>query len=152
MVILIAVLFNWLLETTDIKSAFLQGDKLERKVFVEPPPEYGRPGIVWRLNKCLYGLYDAARQFYNSVKTKLSELGCVRSKFDPALFLYYSESRVLHGFVLAHVDDFLHAGSEEFNSKVMVKLREHFVAGKVEHGEFDYIGFRVIQDCFAPLV
>ena len=39
----IAVCIYWTLVTTDIKSAFLQGNKLERKVHVKPPKEANVP-------------------------------------------------------------------------------------------------------------
>ncbi|CAC5381686.1 unnamed protein product [Mytilus coruscus] len=55
---------NWIVKTTDIKSAFLQGKILDRDVFLKPPPESNlRKEKIWRLKHCLYGLKDGARQF-----------------------------------------------------------------------------------------
>ena len=31
--------FSWNVESIDIKSAFLQGDKIDRDIFIKPPPE-----------------------------------------------------------------------------------------------------------------
>jgi hypothetical protein len=39
---------------------------------------------------------------------------------------------------------FLHAGNESLE-RIMMSLRKRFVTGKVEEGNFDFIGFRVIQ-------
>ena len=39
---------EWPIESSDIRSAFLQSEKLDREVFVEPPPERKKPGIIWR--------------------------------------------------------------------------------------------------------
>ena len=39
---------------------------------------------------------------------------------------------------------FLHAGDENLE-RIMTNLRKRFVAGKVEKGNFDYIGFRIMQ-------
>ena len=58
---------NWEIQTTDIKSAFLQGKEMERDVYLTPPKEIRIPGVLWKLKHCLYGLNDAARQFYKSV-------------------------------------------------------------------------------------
>jgi hypothetical protein len=78
---------GWKLMTTDIKSAFLQGEKLEREVYIMPPNEARvPPGKVWKLKRCLYGLNDAARQFYKSVSGELVKLQCVQSTVDSALF------------------------------------------------------------------
>ena len=52
---------QWQVKTTDIKSAFLQGQPLERDVYIDPPKEAKvKEGIIWHLNTCLYGLNDAA--------------------------------------------------------------------------------------------
>jgi hypothetical protein len=66
---------GWTVKTTDIKSAFLQSQPLERDVFLTPPKEARvPPGRVWHLRKCLYGLKDAARQFYDSIVGELIKL------------------------------------------------------------------------------
>ena len=110
----IAAAFGWIIKTTDIKSAFLQGRKLERQVFLTPPKEVKVPeGTIWKLNRCLYGLYDAARQFYHSVIEELSRVGCTRSTLDPALF-YYKQKGKHAGILVSHIDDFLHAGNPAF--------------------------------------
>ena len=61
----IAALKGWIVKTTDIKSAFLQGKVLDRDVYLMPPKEAGvHDGKLQKLRRCLYGLNDAARQFY----------------------------------------------------------------------------------------
>lgn len=46
---------------------------------------------------------------------------------------------------MSHIDDFLHAGNEEFDVTVMSKLKTRFVAGKVEERQFTYVGFQMVQ-------
>jgi transposase InsO family protein len=135
---------NWTVKTTDIRSAFLQGKKLDRDVFITPPKEAGvKQGIIWKLNHCLYGLNDAARQFYMSVREVLLELGCEQSKLDPALFML-KKSGTLVGLLVCHIDDFLHSGEMEFD-KVLDALRRRFIAGRLEERQFTYIGFSLEQ-------
>ena len=69
----IAAAKGWSIGTTDIRSAFLQGSDLDREVFVKPPKEAQMEGKLWRLNKCLYGLKDASRKWYNKVDKKLRQ-------------------------------------------------------------------------------
>ncbi len=77
---------GWKVKTTNIKSAF-QGKTLNQNVFLVPPKEAGvEPGRMWKSKHCLYGLNDAARQFYSSVVDELTTIGCVQSKLDPAVF------------------------------------------------------------------
>ena len=136
---------NWTAKTTDIKSAFLQGRELRRDIYIKPPKESNTvKGIVWKLKHGLYGLKDGARQFYMSVKDELLRLGCKMSELDPAMFFLHKEGK-LSGIICCHVDDFLHAG-DKYLEHLMVNLRKRFVAGKVEEGNFNYIGFKVAQE------
>lgn len=135
---------KWTIKTTDIKSAFLQGKQLDRNVFITPPVESNTPlDYIWKLKHGLYGLKDGARQFYISVKEELINLGFIQSKLDPAMFIL-RDTQDIHGIICCHVDDFLHAGNEFFETKIK-KLRQRFLAGKIEEGTFKYIGFEVKQ-------
>ena len=140
----LAALENWILKTTDIKSAFLQGKAFERDIYVKPPKESKTPqNMIWKLKHGLYGLKDGARQFYDSVKEELLTLGFTQCKLDPALF-YLLKDNNLSGLICCHVDDFLHAGDKYFE-RLMEKVRRRFYAGKVEEKTFKYIGFQVKQ-------
>jgi len=68
----------------------------------------------------------------------LKKLGCQYSSLDPALFFFKCDGH-LEGIVISHIDDFLHAGNNRFDSIVMSKLRERFLAGKLEESHFKYI-------------
>ena len=135
---------NWSVKT-DIKSAILQAKELDRDVYyIKPPIESDtRNGFIWKLKHGLYGLKDGARQFYLSVKDELCKLGCTQSKLDPAVFTFMTQG-TLSGIICCHVDDFLHAGDEKFEV-MMDKLRDRFMAGKVEELNFTYIGFKIEQ-------
>ena len=137
----------WSVATTDIKSAFLQGQSLDREVYLKPPKEADTPpGVIWKLKKCLYGLNDGARNFYLSVREKVTDLGCFVSTVDPSLFYYHNKDGSLAGVLITHVDDFLHAGNQVFNEEVILPLKRHFVAGSQAEGHFRYVGFDVSQD------
>ena len=136
---------EWTIKTTDIKSAFLQGNPLKRDVYIQPPKEAKvQKGFIWKLKKCLYGLHDAARKFFNSIYEALKRLQCQQSHLDPALFYFYRND-TLSGLFACHVDDFLHAGNQYFDELVMKNLRDRFLAGKLEEGIFKYVGFQIIQ-------
>ncbi|XP_061167211.1 uncharacterized protein LOC133176055 [Saccostrea echinata] len=78
---------RWIVKTTDMKFAFLQGNTIQREVFIKPPYESNTPvGFIWKLKHGIYGLKDGARQFYMSVRDELLKLGCSQSKMDPAMF------------------------------------------------------------------
>ena len=41
---------------------------MDREVFVEPPSDVKKQGIIWKLMKPLYRLDDASRKFWLRVK------------------------------------------------------------------------------------
>ena len=134
---------GWCPETIDIKGAFLQGKLIEREVYVEPPPEVKKLGLIWRLRKTAYGLCDAAREWHISLVKELVSLGCKQSELDKAAFSYYDESNVLQGIVLIHVDDIICAGGHNFKSKVVRGIVDKFQVGKHQRGSFKYVGIEV---------
>ena len=144
--IAVAVGNGWKLEITDIKSAFLQSRPIERDVFVAPPPEAEcETGKMWKLKRVLYGLSDAAREFYLSLKDELTKLGCVISKLDNSVFFKYENNQLI-GVLVTHVDDFLHAGTEEFTESVIEPLCKRFQASTHEERSFMYVGYKVTQE------
>ena len=152
MVLAIAASKGWTIRSTDIKSAFLQGEHLEREVFLTPPKESSTPqGHIWKLRRCLYGLNDAARQFYNSLSKELVQLGCVKCSLDPALFMVFHGSE-LAGVLVSHVDDFLHAGNSYFDDVIMTRLYDRFSAGSKESKTFVYTGYHISQAADSSIV
>ena len=126
--LIITMSYGWCIKSLDIKRAFLQGMKLQRDVFIKPPPEAKVHGIVWKLIFAVYGLTDASRHFYDRVELVLIQLGAFVSKLDPALF-YFKHDNVVQGILVVHVDDFLYAGTTLFHEKVIKKLFEVFIDG-----------------------
>ena len=80
----------------DIKSAYLQGELMEREVFVKPPKEANVTGKLWLLLQGAYGIVDGGRLFYLKLSEKLLELGMHRVHSDGALFTYVKDGKI-HG-------------------------------------------------------
>ena len=136
---------KWVIGTTDITAAFLQGSQMDRDVYIRPPKEANLPGKLWKLNKCLYGLKDASRKWYMRVLSKLKDLKFTKCAHDKGLFYLFKDG-VLIGMVALHVDDFLHAGSSYFYQTVLPQLLSAFKVGKAESKQFMYTGFYLKQD------
>ena len=103
----------------DISAAYLQGDTITRKVYLKPPPEFDN-GKLWRLNKTVYGLQDAAMMWYLSLKKQLIKLGLKQSKMEPTLFIM-KDSINIDGLLCTHVDDILWVGSKKFENNIINK-------------------------------
>ena len=126
----------------DIKSAFLQGKSLDRKVYVIPPVEANEEGMLWLLEKGAYGLMDGSRLFYLELKSKLEMLGMKAISGDPALFTKHKKGKLV-GIVCIHVDDLLMTGNDVFKLDVADKLFRHFQFSKVETEKFKYLGCEI---------
>lgn len=113
---------GWDINSIDIKRAFLQGKDIERTVFIRPPKEANTTASVWKLNKCVYGLADAPRNWHLSLKNELLTLGCVVSKLDPGVFTFYKGNK-LEGILTCFVDDELWGGTPLFKAQVIDKLK-----------------------------
>ena len=117
-----AASMKWKLPSLDITSAFLQGNKTNRDVFVKPPYEFSEVGKIWKLDRCLYGLNDAPCKWYNRVYCEVKALGGKTSLYDKALFLWHNKDGSRNGIVVTHVDDFVYCGTEQWHKLVFVKI------------------------------
>ena len=86
MLFTVASSMSWELNSIDITAAFLQGNDIERDVFIQPPVECIRPGQIWKLRRCIYGLCDAPRNWYDRVHDELRKLGGSVSQYDKLFF------------------------------------------------------------------
>ena len=138
----IAATKNWKIKSGDVKNAYLQGEKLDREVFMEPPIEKKKPNIIWKLQKSVYGMNDAGRRWFFKVEETLVSLGCKQSKLDHCLFFYRGKGE-LKGIILVWVDDIFYAGHKDFEEKVMKEVGKQFLIGRTEEETFTYIGLSI---------
>ena len=135
---------GWMCCTVDIKTAYLQGDKIQREVYVKPPAEIEN-GVLWRLNKTVYGLQDAAKAWYKKVVSVVNELGGKKSKLEQNIFYWKDRNGDLVGILCVHVDDFCYGGSKNFQESVIEKMKNILKVGEQGREEFKYIGVNIKQ-------
>ena len=137
---------NWPVVAIDVTSAFLQGEDLDRSIFVTPPTEANCPeGYIWKMIKPAYGLYDASRKWWMKVAQELVNAGCKSLVGDEALFYYHKDGK-LQGIISLHVDDFQGAGTEVFQNDIMDRLENAFKISKKEIKDFKYTGVQIHQE------
>ena len=141
MLIAIAASKNWNCHTVDVKSAYLQGDKINREVFLRPPPEFNN-GKLWRLKKTVYGLSDAARAWYDRLMKELKSLKVTMCGVEPSLYFWHHNKK-LEGMLAIYVDDFLWAGTKEFKEHIIDRLKQKFLIGSSGSKSFTYLGLRI---------
>ena len=108
------------INSLDIQSAFLQGQHLERDIYLKPPKEANTKNI-WKLKKCIYGMSQASRLWYRKVSEELQKLGVKKSKYDEAIFFWHHNNE-RQGIMSFHIDDFCWGGTPEFWKQVINKI------------------------------
>ena len=142
MMMSIAANEGWKIQSLDVKNAYLQGKKINREVFVQPPADYAKPGKLWKLLKNVYGTYDGARSFFLSMDESLKELKCQQVTGDDALYIFHYKGK-LAGILGLHVDDIFLLDGDTFEENVVKPLKKKYVFGKEETQAFRFTGVDV---------
>ncbi|KAG7552168.1 Integrase catalytic core [Arabidopsis thaliana x Arabidopsis arenosa] len=113
----VAAAKEWSLHQLDISNAFLNGD-LNEEIYISLPPGYSmkQGGIlpqnaVLKLQKSLYGLKQASRQWYLKFSSTLMNLGFKKLHADHTLFTRISGN--IYTALLVYVDDIVIAGNND---------------------------------------
>ena len=144
MLLAIAAGKGWQIHALDVKAAFLQGNSIERELFLYPPAEFRKKGTLWRLKKVVYGLCDASRSWYLKVVEILTSLGMIVTRADKAVFTYLDNN--LQGMVIVHVDDMLYIGSDSFLERVMNMFKSRLKISREDSVAFKYLGVSIKQN------
>ena len=94
---------------------------------------------MWKLEKAAYGLDDASRHWYFSVREDLMSFDFKQSEIDKALFRWYQDDQ-LKGIFLIHIDDFLFVGTDQF---FIDKITNKYKIGNCQNRNFTYVGLKV---------
>ena len=106
----------------DVKTAFLYGN-LKEEINMNFREGYCKAGKVASLLKCMYGLKQSAREWYEILAALLRKLGFVTLHFDLCIFIHISETT----FILIYVDDIsIFAPPSEFRQDVKDALTSEF--------------------------
>ncbi|GAU47119.1 hypothetical protein TSUD_98960 [Trifolium subterraneum] len=102
---------NWPVFQLDVNTAFLHGD-LNEEVYMQAPPGLAlpHPNLVCKLQRSLYGLKQASRQWNAKLTETLIASGFTQSKADYSLFT----KKTCQGFIaiLVYVDDLVLGGTD----------------------------------------
>ena len=145
----------------DIETAFLYGE-LEEELWMQLPDGYSeyvkeKTGKIinttthcLKLKKAIYGLVQAARQWWKKFKEVMQSLGFNPSKADPCLFIKNGDGKnKLPAFIIIYVDDGGIFGTKEQVKEVLQALSKGFKVkdlGPLKH----FVGCHIVQDTGIP--
>ena len=126
----------------DVETTFLHSN-LTNDIYIDCPE--GMTSVnnsidCLELLKCIYGLVQAARQFFRKLKEVLGKLGFKASKVDPCLLIKRNEKGVI--FVALYVDDCLCVGSKQQIEELKSNIQGSF-AIKINDGVKDYLSCEI---------
>ena len=101
---------------------------------MEPDTE---PDAALLLNQCIYGLVQAARQYYKKAVAILRKIGFEGGEVDPCLFVKQYALGIV--YVALYVDDNLLIGTPAAIEDTIKRLREEGLVLKVEDDLHDYL-------------
>ncbi|GMJ02292.1 cysteine-rich RLK (RECEPTOR-like protein kinase) 8 [Hibiscus trionum] len=124
----LAPVHGWHLLQLDVNNAFLNGS-LDEVVYMRLPLGYTPPiqgqNLVCKLNKSIYGLKQASRQWFAAFSSVVLQFGFTQSPFDHSLFVKGCGDNMV--VLLVYVDDIILAGKCLVNlADVKTFLQQHF--------------------------
>ena len=149
---------GWVLQSFDIKAAFLQGEpQADRVMGLEPTEEFRKqfnmkPDQILRLVKGAYGLVDAPFLWYQALRNELLRLGLEEAPWDPTVFIMRDASTHRpKGVIGMHVDDGLCGGDTDFE-RLLKQLESKYAFGSHKTGSFTYTGIELSQKASGAIV
>ena len=129
---------DWNIHQIDIKTAFLYG-KLDETIYLKLPD-----GTFHHLQRAIYGLKQAGRQWYARFHKSLESFGLTRLKGDPCCYHMKTSTDTL--IVMIHVDDAIITGSSpKMINSLKVSLRAEYRLtdlGPIKH----CLGWEITRD------
>ncbi|CAI5474663.1 unnamed protein product [Closterium sp. Yama58-4] len=143
----IAAQRDYELHSLDFNTAFLQGS-LHEEIWLRRPPGFTGsfpPGTQWRLQRPVYGLRQAPREWHDTLRATLAALGFAPSTADPSLFLR-TDTSLPPFYILVYVDDLVFATADTAAlAHVKSELQKRHTC--TDLGELtSYLGLRITRD------
>ncbi|KAE8258539.1 hypothetical protein A4X13_0g1619 [Tilletia indica] len=143
-IISLALALSLNLGSIDIKTAYLNG-KLQEEVYMQQPPEYDDgTGRVCLLRRAIYGLKQAGRAWFDTLKGKLLSAGYTQIQSEPCLFVRFGDAGPV--ILAVYVDDIVIAArGKEGVDQVKKEFASWFKI--TDNGELSHIlGMRIDYD------
>ena len=134
----------------DVKTAFLQGKPLDRYVFIKARKE-AKTTNLWKLKKCVYGLNEVSRYWYNRVTivvcssqniTKPIFTGEMKENmrvFLPSMLIYYNGGSLKFEKLVQKIKTILTVGTEDLTLMKYLGMNISEVDGEIYFSQDSYV-------------
>ncbi|CAI5948209.1 unnamed protein product [Closterium sp. NIES-65] len=143
----IAAQRDYELHSLDFSTAFLQGS-LHEEIWLRHPPGFTGsfpPGTQWSLQRPVYGLRQAPREWIDTLRTILAAFGFAPSTANPSLFLR-TDTSLPSFYILVYVDDLVFVTADTAGlAHVKSELQKRHTC--TDLGELrSYLGLQITRD------
>ena len=127
----IASKMKWKVFQLDIKAAYLNAD-LDKTLYVNiPEGDKNYKKGFWKLNKALYGLRQAGRQWFLTISNFLIKNGFQQLSSEQCIFKKVKNNKLIT-LIGLYVDDMLICGSTSETNKIINKIKGRFKISNCE--------------------
>ncbi len=139
----------------DVTAAYLHAN-IEGTVYMRINSDIGKilkgeeKPILVRLNKCIYGLKQSGRKWYELLKTTFKNMQFRNTNYDACIFYRStvnksSRNNINNCWIIIYVDDIMiFADSESTKREVIQKLEQAFGQITIQFGpEFSFLGLQI---------
>ena len=122
--VLLAIANKWFMVILqfDAISAFTNSD-LDELVYTKMPPGYRKEGVIWKLQKALYGLRRSPLLWYRLLRTALEKLGLHTLREDSCVL---TNSRIIVFFYIDNINIIFHPRDRAEAKKLIKNLKSSF--------------------------
>ncbi|KAJ5908749.1 hypothetical protein N7495_001431 [Penicillium taxi] len=143
MIFAIVAVFDLDLRQRDAVAAFLNSSLDDKEIYTQTPDGFrSTQGMVWHLNKALYGLRISPKLWQKEASRVLSELGLKQLCEDPCVFIGKGV------IIFFYVDDFLiasHKTASQYAQELERKLENTWEL--TDHGDAEwFLNIRIIRN------
>ena len=140
--LLTVIYFGYSAIIVNMETDFLYGE-LEEEIYMEYPQ--GMSGIGQDdciiLNKCIYTLVQAVRQYYKKAAKILKNLGFVGGNVDPCLYIEKSAKGIV--YVALYLDNNFMVGNNEVIDDAIATFKNNGLVLKVMEGLQGYLSAKL---------
>jgi len=146
LIISLTTLHNWELEALNVKTAFLY-DKLDKEIYMQQPECYvikNKETYVYRLQKSIYELKQAALKWDKQLHASLLKMGFQCTSADPETYVKIIGQDII--ILLVYVDEALFTGN---NKQLVLSHEKQFMQQWESHDleeAKEYLGTHITRD------